>query len=104
MVKFNNKYLRRELDGTGLQRLVNSRDDYWGECLRATKARIEILDLLKNSYEPLSAEEITKKLGSTHVATVYRILGILIRMNLVWKIYSRTRKRALFEIKPVFKW
>ena len=86
---------------TGLYRIVPSKNYFWAERLRATQARTQILDLLKMTYKPLSLKQIHEILSDIHIATIYRTLNSLIEMDLVWKIYPNTRKRALFEIKPI---
>lgn len=97
-----NKFHKQKYDGASIRRLVSSRDDFWAEKLKATDQRMKILDLLKASYDPISAEDIYKKIKSTHLATVYRTLTILRKTNHIRKVHDLHRKRALFEIKPTY--
>ncbi|MCX6715426.1 MAG: transcriptional repressor [Candidatus Taylorbacteria bacterium] len=96
-----NKLYKRQLDGTEIIRLVNSRDDFWAEHLKATSPRMEILDLLKESYKPLSIVEIKSKVEAVHLVTIYRTLNHLLKMGIIRKLHGLNRKQALFEIKPV---
>jgi hypothetical protein len=107
--KMHKEYLKK----TSLSRIVPSKHYFWSEKLRATPARTKILDLIKGSPHPLSIEEICEKIADgdkkngcdskMHLATIYRTLNSLIKMNIIWKIYPRTirtRKHALYEIRP----
>lgn len=95
--KMHKEYLKK----TSLARIVPSKDYFWSEKLRATPARTKILDLIKESPYPLSIEEIYEKCDSKmHLATIYRTLNALIKLNIIWKIYLRTRKHAFYEMKP----
>lgn len=97
---------------TGLNRAPSSKHLFWSERLKATPSRVRILDILKKSLTPLSPEEIHKKLSEIDpvgiapteiaLATIYRTLNHLVKADIIWKIYPHTRKRALFEIKPIF--
>ncbi len=99
---------KTESDGTAIRRLVNSRDEFWAERMKATGPRLKILDLLKETYESVSAEFIQQKIG-THLATVYRTLNHLLRMEIIIKIiptedtYRKSpgkRKKWLYALKP----
>jgi len=95
------RFDRRYLKSTGISRLVNSRDHFWSERLKATPGRVRVLDVLKNSHTPLSARQIFQEVSETNLASIYRTLNILVKAGIVWKVYPRTRRWASFEIRPV---
>lgn len=107
MTEERNFRTRRKLDRAGATRLVNSRDFFWAERMRATGPRLAIMDLFQETFEPLSVEKIRtaieQKIGTVHLATIYRTLNHLLRMDLIRLAPQSsldTRKRALYEIKP----
>lgn len=69
----------------------------WGHRLRATEARLKLLEFLSNKKTPISAAEITEGLsGVCDKATTYRSLESLVKVGLVNRI-DTVRDRAHFE-------
>jgi len=68
----------------------------WGHQVKATPARIELLDLLREEPKPIPASAIADKLKSS-VATTYRVLERLVKAALVGKIDAGGTE-ALYEI------
>ncbi|MDD5069883.1 MAG: Fur family transcriptional regulator [Candidatus Omnitrophica bacterium] len=70
-------------------------------CCRLTKPRRAILDILEDTGEHLSAEQIHRQVSkiSTNagLSTVYRNLELLVRIGLVWK-FDAGDKKARYEI------
>ena len=65
--------------------------------LRATRSRLQILEILENSDTPLSAREVWQQLpqDKTGFATVYRALSALCETGLAKEILSKNN--ALYE-------
>lgn len=69
--------------------------------LRSTKSRIAILEILGESKQPISAEEIYLKLKDnkdiTNLSTVYRNLDTLEQKNIVTKLGLLDDDKMLYE-------
>jgi Fur family ferric uptake transcriptional regulator len=69
--------------------------------LRITKCRSAILDVLEQSEQPISAEQIFLELKEKNVtanlSTVYRTLDVLEEKNLATKLSITGDNRALYE-------
>jgi Fur family ferric uptake transcriptional regulator len=68
-----------------------------------SKNRIAVLDLIKSENEPVSADYIYQKLRETNpnisMSTVYRILELLTRKNILFKTLILDDNKARYEIK-----
>ena len=80
----------------------NFKDLLKKENLRNTKHRNSILEVIKNSCQPVTVEAIYLKLKEQGVAislsTVYRVLEALLGKGLVIKTSVNDDSKALFEI------
>lgn len=69
--------------------------------LKNTKQRLALLDILQQSDQPISAEQVYLKLKekniSIHLSTVYRTLETLAAKNLINKLNLSCNSVALFE-------
>jgi len=72
------------------------------EGLKNTKHRNSILQLVKNSDQPVTAEDIFLRLKedsvSINLSTVYRILDALVSKNLIVKTNITGDSRTFFEL------
>ncbi|NCC87521.1 MAG: transcriptional repressor [Clostridia bacterium] len=70
--------------------------------LKITKHRIEILDILEKSNQPIAAEQLFQEMQekniSINLSTVYRTLDILCDKNLLTKINIDDSNKTLYEI------
>jgi Fur family ferric uptake transcriptional regulator len=70
--------------------------------LKNTKSRSAILDVLKRSVQPISAEqvflELKEKNITTNISTVYRTLDALADKNLATKLNITGDNRTLYEL------
>ena len=70
--------------------------------LKSTRHRIEILENLDQSSQPIAAEQVYLELKekgiSINLSTVYRVLEVLVNKNLVIKSNIREDSRALYEL------
>ncbi|MEX2632959.1 MAG: Fur family transcriptional regulator [Balneolales bacterium] len=68
--------------------------------LKATRNRIEILSILRDSDTALSHNDITERLGDTYIdkVTLYRTLNAFTEKNIIHKVASEDRnwKYALY--------
>lgn len=71
--------------------------------LKTTKPRTDIMDILKKSDKPLSAEqvffELRKRKIRVNLSTVYRVLKTLADKNLAVKLNIPGNSRTLYEFK-----
>ena len=69
--------------------------------LKSTNHRLAVLDILEKSSKPISAEEIfntmTGKDSMVNLSTVYRILEVLFKNDLITKLSIDGNIRVLFE-------
>lgn len=71
----------------------------WMHRLKATKPRLDMIELLSNEKEPLSAAELYKKLGAKGTrATTFRMLEQLYGAGLVSKVQNPREDYARYEI------
>jgi Fe2+ or Zn2+ uptake regulation protein len=74
-----------------------AQDMLWSRRIKATRPRMEIVNLLIEVNEPVSILEILTKSKSVSTASVYRILDLLIKHNMVSK--SRIDKnKVVYEM------
>lgn len=70
--------------------------------LKNTKQRTAILEILENSNQPISAEqiyfELIEKKISVSLSTVYRAVEIMVSKELVTKLSISGDNKALFEL------
>lgn len=67
-------------------------------CMKVTKNRLLVLNLLMTSQKPLSVEEIFKKLKNVDQVTIYRILNQFCEKDIIKKIDLRSGK-SFFEFQ-----
>jgi len=69
--------------------------------LKSTRHRTEILKLLEQNDQPVTAEQLYSKMTAEHIpinlSTVYRTLDALCEKDLVTKLTIEGDNRALFE-------
>jgi Fur family ferric uptake transcriptional regulator len=66
--------------------------------MRLTKNRQEILDILEESEEALSASEIHSSLPNINLVTIYRNLDYFVNTGLVKKL-NLTSQESVFEVQ-----
>ena len=63
---------------------------------RLTKPRLEVLCFLEKANKPYSAQEIFKKIENVDLVSVYRILSILVELNMVnQETFGKEKKYCL---------
>ena len=70
--------------------------------LKATPARLRLLDIFEHASCPLSTAEVAKDMGSeTDTSTVYRNLEALLKLGVLQKVSLRERQ-AYYELADSF--
>lgn len=54
--------------------------------LKNTSARIKVLTVLKNQFQPNTAQEIFNQIKTSDLATIYRTLNLFIQLKIVQEI------------------
>ena len=70
--------------------------------IKRTRQRESVLSILKNSHEPLSAadicSEMEKKGDTAWMSTVYRVLELFVKHNIVIKTNVTNHEMAMYEL------
>ncbi|MGB8454468.1 MAG: transcriptional repressor [Anaerocolumna sp.] len=76
--------------------------DNWPTGIKRTKQRENVLSILENSENPLSATDICAKMekngGTSWMSTVYRILEHFLKKGIVIKTNMMNNEMAVYEI------
>jgi Fur family transcriptional regulator, ferric uptake regulator len=76
--------------------------DNWPTGIKRTKQRENVLSILENSENPLSATDICAKMeksgSTTWMSTVYRILELFLKKGIVIKTNMMNNEMAVYEI------
>ena len=81
---------------------IDNKDLFASQGIKNTKQRNLIFEALKQSDDPVTAEQIFLKLkevdASINLSTVYRILNIFVSKNLAIKSSISDDNKAMFEV------
>lgn len=69
----------------------------WPSCLKHTKQREEIMMLLQDSAEPLSASDLFGRVSDINLSTIYRILAAFEANHLVETIVLPDEDTTLYK-------
>ena len=81
---------------------MTNEKDCWPKGLKRTKQRESVLAILKESTQPMSAQEISARIskegGGAWLSTVYRVLELFVEKKLAIKTSIMNSETAVYEL------